>query len=100
MKAFLKKIDKLYWGLIIGTLLPIPTFFLGKFFLLKGGTWKGYYNLFFNHIDLRGDIITFSLLGNLLLFYFVFFLWRVDRLAQGLVMITLPLVIYMIYCKM
>ena len=86
-----EKYDKLSYGLILGLTLPILGF-MGSY-LLKASpmeiTLKDY---FFNHLlhsENKMDIIIFSMLPNMLLFYFVNFRWSMYEFTKGIVGITL-----------
>lgn len=87
----LEKYDKLSLGLTLGLLLPILGF-LGSY-LLKASPMEITLNdYFFNHLfhsESKMDIIIFSMLPNMLLFYFVNFRWAMYEFTKGIVGITL-----------
>jgi len=103
LKRF-SKINKFQYGLITGLLFPILGFFIA--FLVKGGDsslltfWKILMkdqelltNVHLREIytETRQSILMFCLLANMLLFYFSFFIYKIDYFSKGLVGVTLLL---------
>lgn len=86
-----EKLDKLYIGLIIGGLLPVLGFFVSKLFKDKEGSYsvKAYWNLLVGQNDYYLDILVFSMIPSLLAFYFLFFVWKLDKASRGLVFMTI-----------
>ena len=98
-----KKLDTFKHGAVIGLTFPIIGFFIS--FLVKGSemSLETYWQVFTQSSDLVSDLtrdiyadsrqstLVFCLLPNLLLFYFSFFQYKIDRFSKGLVAITLTL---------
>lgn len=85
-----EKLDQLWFGLLLGTLLPVVGFFISKLVKDREGTYsvKAYWNLLVGDNDYYMQILTFSLLPNLLVFYLFFFQWQMDKALKGLIFIT------------
>lgn len=86
-----EKLDKIWIGIVIGAVLPMIGFMVSKLFKDKEGSysWKGYWNLLIGQNDYYLDILTFSLIPNLLAFYFFFFQWKIDQALKGLIFMTI-----------
>lgn len=82
-------INNLWIGLGIGIALPILGFFLSKFFKYPQGDYSTYWKMLVGRTIYTTDILTLSLIPNMLLFYFFFFQWKTDKAAKGLVFSTL-----------
>lgn len=83
------RLNNLWIGLIIGFLLPLLGFFLSKPFKFPSGNYSSYWNLLVSNTHYSTEILTLSLIPNMLLFYFLFFQWRTDQAAKGLVFSTI-----------
>lgn len=85
------KIDNIWFGLGIGAILPVIGFVLSKFVKDKSGsyTWKAYFNLMTGQTNYYLEILTFSLLPSMLFFYLLFFQWKLDQAARGLIFMTI-----------
>lgn len=85
------KFDTIVVGSILGAILPLIGFFLSK--LLKDRdnsyTLKGYWNLLIGQNDYYLDILTLSLIPNLLAFYLLYFHWKMDKALKGLIFVTI-----------
>jgi hypothetical protein len=81
--------NNLWIGLGIGMLLPILGFYISKFFKYPQGDYNDYWNLLIGNTIYTSDILTLSLIPNMLLFYFFYFQWKTDKAARGLVFSTL-----------
>lgn len=86
-----EKLDKIWVGIAFGGVLPIIGFFISKMFKDKEGSYslKAYWNLLIGQNDYYLDILTFSLIPNLLAFYFFFFMWKMDQALKGLIFMTI-----------
>jgi hypothetical protein len=96
------KFNKFNVGLICGVLFPIIGFFL-SYFIMGGSSFSTFWEIFIKdatvfssevqdfYKETRQNILMFCLMTNLLLFYFSFFLFKIDRFSKGLVFITLVL---------
>lgn len=86
-----EKIDNVWIGIALGSLLPVLGFFISKLFKDSEGSYslKAYWNLLIGQNDYYLDILTFSLIPNLLAFYFFFFLWKLDNALKGLIFMTI-----------
>jgi hypothetical protein len=89
-------------GLIFGVLFPIIGFFI-SFLVIGGENFSSFWEIFIKdatvysneikdyYMDTRQNVLMFCLMSNLLLFYFSFFIFKIDRFSKGLVFITLIL---------
>ena len=101
MKEKLEKIDTTAWGLIIGAILPIIGFYLS--YIVK--TWGvfpaisfgEYVDLAFSGSQHQQDILIFSLIPNMFLFYFSNFRWQLNAFTKGLVGITVVCLIVLLF---
>lgn len=100
-EKFGKKLDKTPIGVICGVILPIIAFVV--FWQYRYGAKDAeqlYYYMSHNSAN-RSDLLIFSLIPNLVLFYFTNFQWRWDKLTVGLVAttitLTIPIVISLIW---
>jgi ABC-type bacteriocin/lantibiotic exporter with double-glycine peptidase domain len=86
-----EKLDKIWVGLVFGGLLPVIGFFVSKLFKDREGSYsvQAYWNLLIGQNDYYLDILTFSLIPNLLAFYFFFFMWKMDQALKGLIFMTI-----------
>jgi len=87
----IKKYDKVSLGIIIGLTLPILGFLAS--YAIKVDTSQVtlsdyFFNYLFHSID-KMDIIIFSMIPNMFLFYFVNFRWAMYEFTKGIVGITL-----------
>tara|TARA_Y200000002_G_scaffold331857_1_gene297274 strand:- start:242 stop:607 length:366 start_codon:yes stop_codon:yes gene_type:complete len=101
-KHWYNKLNKFYPGLIFGILFPFMGFFL-SFLIMGGESFSSFWEIFIKDANVydaevqdfyketRQNILMFCLMTNLLLFYFSFFLFKIDRFSKGLVFITLVL---------
>lgn len=85
----MKKFDKPLYGVILGVILPVIGYIIGKFIVAKAGTWSEYWHYFIGGGDYSSQIFTLTMLPTLFMFYFVFFFWKLDHAAKGLVAVTL-----------
>ncbi|MEX1002730.1 MAG: hypothetical protein WDZ35_11500 [Crocinitomicaceae bacterium] len=100
MSERLKKIDKLQWGIVIGVVLPIIGFLIS--YVIK--TWgvypvigfNDYVRMAFGGSQHQQDILIFSLIPNLFMFYFSNFRWRLNEFTKGLVGVTVLCLIVVI----
>ncbi len=88
---FIKKYDKMSYGLILGLTLPIVGFIFSYFIKTMGMedmTLSQYISNYISSGD-KMDITIFSMLPNMLLFYFVNFKWNMYEFTKGIVGVTL-----------
>jgi len=87
----LKKYDKIGYGLAVGLILPVIGFIVSYF--IKAApieiTFGDYFNNHLLHSEDKMDIIIFSMIPNMFLFYFVNFKWAMYEFTKGIVGITL-----------
>jgi len=95
----MKRFDKLYIGILVGTFLPVLGFIFGHEFIYHRHSWKSYWAFFLNPGDVQTQIFTFCMLPTLFLFYFVNFRWKLDHASKGLVMISLIYISVFAYLK-
>jgi|TARA_B110000495_G_C22932506_1_gene545193 hypothetical protein len=85
-----KKYDIVWVGLILGFILPPLGFLLSKYVKSPNSSYKNYWQLFLDSsLEINKEILIFSLLPSMLAFYFLFFLFKMDVAAKGLVGVTL-----------
>jgi hypothetical protein len=88
---FTEKYDKMSYGLILGLTLPIIGFVLSyaiKTMGMDDMTLSKYISNYISSAD-KMDITIFSMLPNMLLFYFVNFKWNMYDFTKGIVGVTL-----------
>lgn len=88
-----KKLDSRKMGVIFGIGLPIIGFVV--FWQWKHGqrSLSELYNYMASSPNKRSDLLIFSVIPNLLLFYFTNFQWRWDKFTTGLVTVTIVLTV-------
>lgn len=87
------KLDKRYIGIVVGTLLPFVALFILWQVQMNERTLKEFVTLIIKNTDLQTGLLTYSILPNMFLFYFVNFRWRWDHFTTGLVASTIFLVL-------
>jgi hypothetical protein len=89
----IKKYDKLSIGLIVGLVLPIIGFVLSYFIKTSGIeiTFGEYFNKLIGDSPDKMDILIFTMIPNMFLFYFVNFKWKMYEFTKGIVGVTLIL---------
>lgn len=88
-----KKLDSRMMGVIFGIGLTIMGFVV--FWQWKHGEksfGELYHHLYYSANN-RNDLLIFSVIPNLLLFYFTNFQWRWDKFTTGLVAVTIVLTV-------
>jgi len=91
----LEKYDKLSLGIIIGTILPIFAFILSYYIKASGVlSFSDYFGILLRDSPDKMDIIIFTMIPNMFLFYFVNFRWNLYEFTKGLVAVTLILCIF------
>lgn len=85
----LERFDKAKYGFIAGLLLPPLGYAIGKYIIFPRGTWALYWEFFLQGGDDSNKIFTFCMLPTLFLFYFVFFVWKLEEASKGLVAVSL-----------
>jgi ABC-type bacteriocin/lantibiotic exporter with double-glycine peptidase domain len=88
-----KDFDKVWMGVVFGVVFSVIGFFLAKFVKDKQGSYtvEAFWNLMVGQTDYYLEILTFSLLPNMLAFYFLFFRWQMDKAVRGLIFATIML---------
>lgn len=90
MNTFKSKIDKIWVGMLAGAILPVIGFFLSKSVLASGATVGQYWRLMnAPELEINKDILVFSMLPSMFMFWVFYFGMKTDRAAKGLVFITL-----------
>ncbi|MBD3638754.1 MAG: hypothetical protein HUJ25_15480 [Crocinitomicaceae bacterium] len=99
MQEKLAKIDKLFIGIVTGSLLPIVGFLVSFPIKTRSSTvtFDQYVDLALTQNPEQMDILIFSLIPNLLLFYFTNFRWKLNNFTQGLVGATVVGLIALIF---
>lgn len=85
-----RKIDNLWVGVGLGMILFVFGFLLSKFVKdpQDSYTLEGFWNLLVGQNSYYLEILTFSLLPNMLAFYLLFFQWKMDKAVRGLIFST------------
>lgn len=88
-----KKLDSRKMGIIFGIVLTILGFIV--FWQWKHGhrSLSELYRYMASSPNKRSDLLIFSVIPNLLLFYFTNFQWRWDKFTTGLVGVTIVLTV-------
>ncbi|HIP37226.1 MAG TPA: hypothetical protein EYG85_10270 [Crocinitomix sp.] len=91
----LKKYNKTSTGLLVGIILPIVGFCLSYIIKTRGLdiSFSSYFQTLLRKSPDKMDIIVFSMIPNMFLFYFVNFRWSMYEFTKGLVAVTLVLCI-------
>lgn len=86
-----KKINNVWVGVGMGLILFVLGFFLAKFVKDRQGSYtvEGFWNLLVGQNSYYLEILTFSLLPNMLAFYLLFFQWKMDNAVKGLIFATI-----------
>ncbi|MGV6861997.1 MAG: hypothetical protein ACWA41_09510 [Putridiphycobacter sp.] len=92
----IEKYDKLATGIIIGLILPIFGFVLSYFIKTRGLdiSFGDYFRTLLRSSPDKVDIIIFSMIPNMFLFYLVNFRWAMYEFTKGLVATTLVLCVF------
>lgn len=93
MSNWKRKIDKKAVGIITGITLPLVAFITFWQWKLADRDWEQLMYFLKLSSDNRNDILVFSLVPNLVLFYFSNFQLRLDKFTMGLVGATIALAI-------
>lgn len=99
MKAKLKKYDRAIYGVIVSAILPIVGFFISYPIKGWGLTFNEYTDIAFRP-GIINDVFIFSMIPNMLLFYFTNFRWNLNEFTKGLVAVTILLVVMMLVITM
>ena len=85
-----EKYDVVWFGVVLGLILPPIGFVISKYVKSPMSSYKNYWNLFLDsQLEVNKEILIFSLLPSMLAFYFIFFLFKMDIASKGLVGVTL-----------
>lgn len=93
MSNWKNKLDKKLIGALTGTIFPIIAFLIYWQWKLPDRDWEQLMYFIKLSSDNRNGILVFSLVPNLIIFYFSNFQLRLDQFTMGLVGITLALAI-------
>lgn len=98
------KYNKLSYGLIISLILPIFGFIISYFIKTREFDNVSFGEYFRTHILGNSmdqmDVLIFSMLPNMLLFYFVNFRWSLFEFTKGLVGVTLAIALLVIFLSL
>lgn len=92
----MEKFDKTHYGIIVGLILPVLGFFLGYYVKFSPRPLALYWDYMIKSTIYQTEILTFSLVPSLFLFYFLFFRWKLDQATKGLVLVSLVYVIIVV----
>lgn len=93
------KIDKLIYGILAGSFLPVIGFFLSYFVKTRARpvTLEKYMSMAFRENPDQMDILIFCLIPNMLMFYFSNFRYRWNEFTKGLVATTVIALLALIF---
>ena len=100
MEETTAKIDKLFYGILFGSMLPVIGFFLSYIVKTRATnvTFDQFVYLAFNGGDQQQmDILIFCLLPNMLMFYISNFRYRWNEFTKGLVGTTVVALLALIF---
>ena len=99
MEEKVAKIDKIIYGVLIGSVLPVLGFFLAYIVKTKGTnvTFDQFVHLAFQQNEQQMEILIFCMIPNMLMFYFSNFRYRWDDFTKGLVGTTLVALLALIF---
>jgi hypothetical protein len=83
--------NRVSYGIIIGLVLPVLGFVISYFIKTRGLdiSFGTYFRTLLRNSPDRMDIIIFSMIPNLFLFYWVNFKWGIYEFTKGFVAVTL-----------
>lgn len=89
----IKKYDTLAAGLVVGVVLPIIGFVISYVVKTQGVeiSMGEYFQKLIGDSPDKMDILIFSMIPNMFLFYFVNFRWQMYEFTKGIVGVTLVL---------
>lgn len=88
-----KTLNKRYMGILFGITLPFIALFLLWKIQMNDRSLSEFIALIIKNTDLQTSLLTYSILPNMFIFYFVNFRWRWDNFTTGLVGSTIFLVL-------
>jgi hypothetical protein len=92
------KIDTLFYGILIGVILPIIGFFVSYYVKKSPGVdFARYVDMAFVKNEQQKDILIFCLLPNLFMFYFSNFRFGWYNFTKGLVSMTVIAVLALVF---
>lgn len=98
MKAWLKKIDKLKIGVVVGLVLPVISFLIYAQVKYSYYDFGQLFDYMMRHEDNRHDLLIFPVLPNMALFYFANYQLAIYRFTQGLVGVTIMVAVFSVIC--
>ena len=98
MKEKLAKLDNVYVGLIVGTILPIIGFYISFLVKARNGvvSFDTYIDMAFGSSMYQQDILIFCLIPNMFMFYFSNFRLKLNEFTKGLVAVTIVCLVALI----
>jgi hypothetical protein len=92
------KYDKVAFGVILGTILPIIGFIISFYVKNRNGVvdFDTYIDMAFKSSAEQQDILIFCLIPNMLMFYLSNFRWKWNEFTKGLVAVTIICLIALI----
>ncbi|UKN02923.1 hypothetical protein K6119_05265 [Paracrocinitomix mangrovi] len=99
MEKFLKKIDKIMFGIMAGILFAVIGFVFYYFVKTRGleVSFSDYMSLAFTSNEQQQDVLMTCLIPNMFLFYFTNFRWQIYEFTKGLVGITVAMLMILIF---
>ena len=93
------KFDKVAYGVIVGMILPIVGFIISYYVKNRNGLvdFDTYFDMAFKGSVDQQDILIFTLIPNMLMFYLSNFRWQWNQFTKGLVFITVLCLIVLIF---
>ena len=100
--SWTKKWNKFNYGIIMGLICPVVGFFIAYFVIGNNLPLSQFTKHLFSELssenivnevykEMRQNTLMFCLLTNMLVFYFSFFIFKIDKFSKGIVGLTLLL---------
>jgi hypothetical protein len=87
---FKYKYDTILYGLLLGVFTTFIGAFGSKWYFTDqwNFSWSGFFQAI-NRSDMAGDFLTLMIIPNVICFYLLYFHWKMDDTAKGIVFSTL-----------
>ncbi|MFT5601951.1 MAG: hypothetical protein ACI9N1_002201 [Flavobacteriales bacterium] len=87
---FKYKYDTILYGLLLGVMTTFIGAFGSKWYFSEQWDydWSGFFQAL-SRTDMSGNFLTLMIIPNAVFFYLLYFQWRMDEMAKGIVFCTL-----------